>query len=416
MCLPCLAVCLIQKGKEPSQLKYHGGTIFVDHASSFIFLVNQTSLRAGETLKAKNTFERLARTCGHNIKSFQADNMPFNSKEFNADLITKDQSISLSGVGIHHQNGEADRAIKTVTQWARSMLLHQILHWPDQARLDSWPCALEHAVYLWNHLPRKDTFIAPVELFTGATLADYSYISRAKVWGCPVYVLDPKLQDGKKIPKWDPRSRRGMFVGMSQSHSSTVGKILNHDDLFTTVPNGDTGGVLVDMPFNPQSWSKIVESGLERDFDPDDEAALGTNLIPSLDREWLSDEELPPTATRHNHNDDHPTLPIPPINIPVNPTPPIDTPVPSTPTPRSQSSEGDFAPIAVGDQEPPPTNISEGATPSSEEMLNKVQYQTSAENLLQEANIGMRSCQTSVDAKLILNTPNSVQPKPNLET
>jgi hypothetical protein len=37
-------------GKEPSKLKYHGGTIFIDHASSSIYLVNQTSLRAGETL------------------------------------------------------------------------------------------------------------------------------------------------------------------------------------------------------------------------------------------------------------------------------------------------------------------------------------------------------------------------------
>jgi hypothetical protein len=36
------------------------------------------------------------------------------------------------------------------------------------------------------------------------------------------------------------------------------------------------------MPFNPQSWSKIVESGQEGDIDPADEAASGTNLIPSL--------------------------------------------------------------------------------------------------------------------------------------
>jgi hypothetical protein len=111
-----------------------------------------------------------------------------------------------------------------------------------------------------------------------------------------------------------------------------------------------------------------VESGFERDIDTEDEAASGTNLIPSLDREWFSDEELPPTATRHNQNNDHPTLPIPPINIPVHPSPPpIDPPVPSISTPRSQSSEGDVSLIAFGDQEPPPTNISEGATSSSEE-------------------------------------------------
>jgi hypothetical protein len=171
-----------------------------------------------------------------------------------------------------------------------------------------------------------------------------------------------------------------MFMGVSPTYSSTVGNIINlrtgnvspqshvvYDDLFTTVPNGDTGGTLDDMPFTPQSWSKIVESGLERDIDPDHEAESGTNLIPSLDREWLSDEELPPTSTRHSHYDDHPTLPITPVNTPVHPTSPIDIPASSTPPPpRSQSSEGDVAPIAVVDQEPTLTYISEGATSSSE--------------------------------------------------
>jgi hypothetical protein len=55
-------------GKDPSKLKYHGGTIFVDHASSFVYLVNQSSLRARETLQSKIAFERFAQTCG-NLKT-----------------------------------------------------------------------------------------------------------------------------------------------------------------------------------------------------------------------------------------------------------------------------------------------------------------------------------------------------------
>jgi hypothetical protein len=99
--------------------------------------------------------------------------MPSNSKEFKADLITKQQQLTFSGVGAHRQNGVAERAIQTVTQWARSMLLHQALHRPDESRLDLWPFALEHAVYLWNHLPRKDSLIAPVELFTGSNFRQH---------------------------------------------------------------------------------------------------------------------------------------------------------------------------------------------------------------------------------------------------
>jgi hypothetical protein len=355
-------------GKEPSKLKYHGGTIFVDHASSFIFLVNQSSLRVGETLQSKIAFERFAQTCGHRIKSFRADNMPFASKEFKADLITKGQEITFSGVGAHHQNGVAERAIQTVTQWARSMLLHQALHWPDQTRLDLWPFALEHAVYLWNHLPSRDSLLAPMELFSGATFDNFDHIQKARVWGCPVYVLDPKLQDGNKIPKWDPRSRRGMFVGVSHAHSNTVGRIMNlrtgnvspqyhvvYDDLFTTVPNGETGGLIEEMQFNPESWQQILETGWERLADPIEEAASGSNIVPSLDREWLSDEELPPSATKDNAE---PHIPNLPSNSPVPPEPP--------PTPVRSSSEGEVILPSVDQPEPPPAVTSEGETSSTE--------------------------------------------------
>ena len=52
-------------------------------------------------------------------------------------------------------------------------------------------------------------------------------LRRARVFGCPTYVLEPRLQDGKKIPKWEARARTGMFLGFSDVHSSTVGLVLN---------------------------------------------------------------------------------------------------------------------------------------------------------------------------------------------
>jgi hypothetical protein len=194
--------------------------------------------------------------------------------------------------------------------------------------------------------------IAPVELFTGSTFDNFEHIAKARVWGCPV---DPKLQDGNKIPKWNPRSRRGMFVGISPAHSSTVGRIMNlrtgnvspqypvvYDDLFTTVPNGETGGILDQMPFNPHSWLKVLETGWERIADPINEASSGTRFVPSLDREWLSDDELPPSATGVDtvSNSDV-SRPIPPVPLP---TPPI----------RS-SSEGDVVPSVVDAQDSPST-------------------------------------------------------------
>jgi hypothetical protein len=278
-------------------------------------------------------------------------------------LITK-QQLTFSGVGAHHQNGVAELAISTVTQWARSMLLHQALHWPDESRLDLWPFALEHAVYLWNHLPRKDSLIAPVELFTGSTFDNFAHIAKARVWGCPVYVLDPNLQDGNKISKWNPRSRRGMFVGISHAHSSTVGRLMNlrtgnvspqyhiiYDDLFTT----GSGGILDQMTFNPQTWLNVLQTGWERIADPIGEASSGTCFAPSLDREWLSDDEMPPSATTGSHD----TVPDPDvqsqrISSPIAPEPP--------PPPIRSSSEGDVVPSVVDVQDSLPTVIPEGAT------------------------------------------------------
>jgi len=69
-------------------------------------------------------------------------------------------------------------------------------------------------------------------------------------FGCPVYVLDPRIHGGKKIPKWDPKSKCGQFLGMSKQHVSMIGLICNlttgsvtpqyhivYDELFTTVPS-----------------------------------------------------------------------------------------------------------------------------------------------------------------------------------
>mgnify|MGYP000400032102 CR=1 FL=1 len=84
------------------------------------------------------------------------------------------------------------------------MMLHQDLQWPSEARLDLWPFALDHAVYLWNHMPQRESRLAPIEIFGSTRFADYRHLQHAHVWGCPTYVLDPMLQDGKKIPKWQP--------------------------------------------------------------------------------------------------------------------------------------------------------------------------------------------------------------------
>ena len=291
------------KGKEKKDEKYNGGTIFVDHATGYVHLTHQVSLRAGETVKAKTNFERFAMQHGVQIKRYRADNHPFKSQEFQKSLDSTRQTITFSGVGAKHQNGIAERTIQTISMWARAMLLHAVLHWPDAANLELWPFALAHAVYLWNHIPRKDIRKSPFELFTKSVMPSALYLQRQHVWGCPVYVLDPRLQDGKKIPKWDPRVRRGQFLGFSTQHSSTIGLILNHrtgsvtpqyhcvyDDLFTTVPNGEFAPVFDTEHFAADDWERLISSGgLERADIP---TLDGNDTVFRLDDEWRAPADI----------------------------------------------------------------------------------------------------------------------------
>jgi hypothetical protein len=60
-------------------------------------------------------FEQLAKTFGITINGYHADYVPFKCAEFKADLESKNQTLDLSGVCAHHQNGVADRAINTIT-------------------------------------------------------------------------------------------------------------------------------------------------------------------------------------------------------------------------------------------------------------------------------------------------------------
>ena len=181
-------------GKENKKNKYAGGTIFVDHASQYIFLRHQVGLTAAKTLKAKIAYEQMSESCGVKIKGYLADNVPFGSKAFMEDVSLKDQSIRFSGVGAHYQNGVAERNIRTVTQLARAMMIHLSIMWPDQANLEVWPFALDQAVYIYNNTPKANHRKSPTELFTKSISTNTSSMLHClHVFGCSAYVLDLKL-------------------------------------------------------------------------------------------------------------------------------------------------------------------------------------------------------------------------------
>ena len=109
--------------------------------------------------------------------------------------------------------------------------------------------AVQHAVHIWNHVPNPET---------GGTCLEQSKLHNIRVFGCPVYVLDKSIADGKKIC---------MYLGKSNSHASNVPLVLNpatgsitpqfhvaFDDWFATTVNT----TVHDLPdFNSPDWTNL---------------------------------------------------------------------------------------------------------------------------------------------------------------
>jgi hypothetical protein len=189
------------KGKEPDSQKYTGGTIFIDHASGFIFVVSQVSLGAAETVCAKHAFEREAKTCGVNVEHCCGDNGVSKTNKFKKDLSMHGKTVDGAGVGAHHQSGVAERAIQTLSERARAMMLHAAIHWPSEFSFELWLFAVDYAVYLWNHLPQQNSKIAPIEQWCGVCLN----------WMCYVWLVCLEVQHMFLIESF--RMERNYHIG-----------------------------------------------------------------------------------------------------------------------------------------------------------------------------------------------------------
>ena len=55
----------------------------MDHSTNLISAISRVSLRAGETLVEKKTFETFSHDCGINIKHIHGNYGIFTSREFN---------------------------------------------------------------------------------------------------------------------------------------------------------------------------------------------------------------------------------------------------------------------------------------------------------------------------------------------
>ena len=326
------------RGKTKESSMYKGGALFVDMATGYVDCGLQTSLNTHQTLAAKEEFEQRCRDSGVVPQSYITDGgSAFTSKAYTAKLSAFQQIYRFAGVGAHHHNGVAERAIQTIMSLARTMMLHSAIHWPERADPSLWPMAVEYAINLHNHMPNLTTGLSPHDLFT-RTRWPQSKLHDFHVWGCPIYVLNKKIADGHKLPRWKPRSDRGMFMGLSLRHSSTVPLVLNlssgaitaqfhavFDDWFATIATA-----IEDLPdFTAAAWTKMFGDSVYQ-FVSDDNDDTDTNPVDPTDATDAATFESRRTLVETAMDKTTPITPLP-VGPPVTSTP-CPTPVATTPS------------------------------------------------------------------------------------
>lgn len=305
-------------------------TIFVDHFSGFGYSFLQRSTTQEETLEAKAAFEKMANTYDVIIAGYHADNGRFAEARFREQCELEKQTLSYCAVGAHHQNGIAESNIKTFTLGARTCLLHAKRLWPEAITTMLWPFALQYYVESYNTFHMDKEHRTPLMKFSGSL--DLPDVTNFHPFGCPVFVLESKLQTSSKgLPKWDPRSRLGIYLGHSPLHAGSVALVLNpstghvspqyhvvFDDKFTTVNHMRTGTV-------PSNWRDLVENS----------SFCSTDEQFSLADVWLRENTF-------STDDPASAPPLPTaeaIEVSEGASTPLSSHVPTTPLPPP--SEGD---------------------------------------------------------------------------
>ena len=275
------------KGKSDPSDMFSGGCVFIDRSSGYGSINHQVAINATETVKLKLTFEREAQSRIVLIKGYYTDDGIFNVSDFMEELLKKYQKIRFSGASASHQNGAEEHVTNIVVTMESNMLMHADPICPEERiSTDLWPMIMYYAVWVYNPIPGMHYGLSAIEIWSRLRFEPVSEtLSNCHVWGCPTYVLEPKLQNpGLNIPNWAPRSRIWVNMGFNKMHSTQVGLDINlltgsisqhyhvvFDDMFSTVLSSTAADPEVCIRLVTSSNSRIqVILDQEDDLELDD--------------------------------------------------------------------------------------------------------------------------------------------------
>ena len=255
--------------------RFWAATVFVDHATDYGYVYLQENQTLDSTLAAKAAYERHANSFGVSVQGYHADNGRFADKSFQENIDEHNQQIKFCAVETHHQNGIAERRIRTLTESSRTYHAHAMHRWPPNIASKCvstilWPFAIKYAHDILNTFSFDRNGLTPLMKFA-QTRVSKPYLHDLHTLGCPAFVLNSSLQSGNKIPRWEDRAMSGVYLGRSPQYAGNVSLILNlkighvspqfhvvFDDDFTTVE-------ALTSHSEPDNWEFLCKAQTELD-------------------------------------------------------------------------------------------------------------------------------------------------------
>ena len=88
--------------------------------------------------------------------TYLTDSGSFEANKFVHHIRDTNKKTQYCGTNAHHQNGVVERAIRTISNMARAIILYAASHWKQGINLSMWRMAVQYSKHVYNNIPRPN--------------------------------------------------------------------------------------------------------------------------------------------------------------------------------------------------------------------------------------------------------------------
>ncbi len=238
-------------GHESQNCHFQGGSIFNDDASGLFWVENQVSLDAKKLVMCKAWFDQwLYNQCVYRVIHYHGANGILAAEEF---------LVQLWGVTTRHPK---TRMLALNKLFNASCIWHK-LSWfmpPFIGQKEIQMISISVPLLWWNI---RGGCITESRML-GRALLPWLWLPESAltmdllhyhVWGCPVFVLEAKLQIDQKLPKWNQQACMSQFLDF-QTNTTIEGQCTSFAYQLHLTPNFH---LVFDDFFETVNWTGVDE-------------------------------------------------------------------------------------------------------------------------------------------------------------